>query len=138
MESHIELSDTEFEDQFKNCSFPSSMFNHEAHLRLVWIHIMRYGIEEALQTIPEHIKSYVYSLGAQDKYNVTLTIVAVNIINHFMRKGKSETFSDFINEFPRLNTHFKEFIIQHYKVDIFNSHEAKTSFLEPDLLPFDD
>ncbi len=136
MEAHVNLSDDEFENQFKRCELPPAVFSHEAHLRLVWIHITRYGFEKALQTIPEHLMRYVYSLGAQGKYNTTLTIAAVNIVNHFMMKGNSESFSDFINEFPRLKTQFKDLITQHYKVDIFNSDEAKMSFIEPDLLPF--
>jgi hypothetical protein len=49
MEDHFKLSDSEFEKKFESCEFDHSMFNHEAHLRLAWIHIHNYGIEKALK-----------------------------------------------------------------------------------------
>lgn len=39
MENHFQLSDTEFEEQFKACTLDSGLFNPEAHLRLAWIHV---------------------------------------------------------------------------------------------------
>jgi hypothetical protein len=38
MEKHLELTDLEFEANFKNCSLNPDIFSHEAHLRLAWIH----------------------------------------------------------------------------------------------------
>ncbi|HKK12097.1 MAG TPA: hypothetical protein VJ945_04660 [Flavobacteriaceae bacterium] len=137
IEDHFKLSDTEFEKQFENCQLNPSVFGHEAHLRLAWIHIKNYGIEKALQNVKSQLQNFVEYVGAKDKYNVTLTIAAVKAVNHFMLKSEPDNFKDFIEEFPRLKHNFKELLGYHYGIDIFNSREAKAKFLEPDLLPFD-
>ncbi|MCK0109923.1 hypothetical protein MWU58_11510 [Flavobacteriaceae bacterium S0825] len=136
MKDHYQFTDEEFESQFLNCTLDSSIFNHEAHIRLAWIHINKYGIEQALINLDSQLYSYVCSLGAEDKYNKTVTIAAVKAVYHFMQKSNSNNFKDFILEHPRLKTNFKELLDKHYSIDIFNSDIAKSSFLEPNLLPF--
>ncbi|UII23450.1 hypothetical protein [Fulvivirga ligni] len=137
MTNHYDLSDAQFEEAFSNCSLNPSVFNHEAHLRLAWIHIRNYGIEVALLTIPTQLKAYVKHLGAEDKYNATLTHAAVKAVYHFMLKSYFADFQAFIEGFPRLKTSFKDLMAAHYGFDIYNSAEARKEFLEPDLLPFD-
>ncbi|WP_298761140.1 hypothetical protein [uncultured Psychroserpens sp.] len=137
MKTHFQLNDKEFEKQFSTCELNQELFNHEAHLRLAWIHINAYGIDRALTNIQSQLQNFVSFVGAKDKYNTTLTIVAVKIVYHFILKSKSHDFKGFIIEFPQLNNSFKEFIKAHYSFDIFNSEKAKMTFLEPDLLAFD-
>ncbi|WP_062055245.1 hypothetical protein [Aquimarina longa] len=137
MEKRFELTDSEFEKQFLNCEIAPSLFNHEAHLRLAWITIYTYGIEQAEKNILFQLKKYVEFIGAKDKYNITLTIAAIKVVYHFMLKSNSFNFKDFITEFPRLKNNFKELIASHYGFDVYNSDKAKIKFLEPDLLPFD-
>lgn len=136
MENHLEISDTAFEREFENGSFNPEWFTHEAHLRLAWIHIRKYGKKQAILNISEQLFNFVSLLGAQHKYNKTLTIAAIEIVSHFMQKSKTENFQDFIYEFPRLNSHFKDLIASHYKTDIFTSPEAKKVYLKPDLCDF--
>ena len=137
MLSHNDLDDKTFEEQFANCKLDPSVFNHEAHLRLAWVHIKNYGIKQAEENIQKQLKQYVHHLGAYDKYNITLTVAAVMIVYHFMKKSASKKFSEFVEEFPRLKYQFDELIASHYKIDIFKSEIAKERFIEPDLLSFD-
>lgn len=136
MEKHNELSDIEFERQFIACEFDPGDFSHEAHLRLAWINIKRYGIEQAEINVQDQLQKFVGFVGAKDKYNKTLTIAAIKAVDHFIRKSKAVEFSDFINEFPRLKYNFKELMATHYGFDIFNSIHKK-EFIAPDLVPFD-
>ncbi|MVM35308.1 hypothetical protein GO755_35125 [Spirosoma sp. HMF4905] len=136
MEAHFALSDDLFEQQFKLCRLNPTLFSHEAHLRLAWIHVKKYGVEQAIENICDQLVCFVDSLGARNKYNKTLTIAAIRAVNHFINKSDTDNFSDFINQFPRLKFSFKELIACHYQVDIYNSKLAKTVYVEPDLLPF--
>jgi hypothetical protein len=136
METHFELSDAQFAKLFAAGSLDSALFTHEAHLRLAWIHLKRDGLEEAIAQVSSQLLAYVTGLGARDKFNLTLTVAAVRVVDHFMRKSVAESFADFIAEFPRLKTHFKELLGFHYEVDIFSSLEAKERYLEPDLVGF--
>lgn len=137
MEPHFSLTDSEFEQQFENCTLNPEIFSHEAHLRLAWIHIRKYGLETAIQNVSRQLIQFVDSVGASNKYNHTLTIAAIKAVSHFINKSSSGNFRDFIEEFPRLKFNFKDLMDFHYKVDIFNSDKAKQEFIEPDLVPFD-
>ncbi|MEO0732127.1 MAG: hypothetical protein AAFZ52_04795 [Bacteroidota bacterium] len=137
MEEHHQLSDTEFAEQFSRATLKPALFSHEAHLRLAWIHLRRYGKHQAEQNIPEQLQHFVTSLGARDKYNATLTLAAVKAVHHFILKSRSDNFPDFIREFPQLKHNFKGLLACHYGFDIYRSERAKREFLTPDLLPFD-
>ena len=138
MKTHFELSDNEFETQFRECTFPPQLFSsHEAHLRLAWIHIKKYGIDQACENLCAQILKFDQTFDKGDKFHYTLTVAAARVVYHFMLKSKADTFEGFIQEFPRLKTHFKELLDQHYQVDVFSSEEARVRYLEPDLLPFD-
>lgn len=134
---HFQFTNEQFKQQFASCQLNSELFNHEAHLRLAWIHITKYGIDDALENIQSQLKAYVKHLGARDKYNKTVTIAAVKAVYHFFLKSKSDNFQDFIAEFPRLKNNFKGLMGSHYGMDIFNSEKAKKEYVRPDILPFD-
>lgn len=134
---HSQLTDDQFIGELVDTTLDPALFNHEAHLRLAWYCINRYGIEEAINKVTSYLSAYVAALGATDKYNTTLTIASVKAVYHFMLKSTSTNFSGFIASNPRLNTEFKSLLTSHYSTDIFNSPEAKSKFLEPELLPFD-
>ncbi len=136
MEEHYKLNDSTFEQQFQDCTLAPALFTHEAHLRLAWIHIHNYGIDNAIENMNGQIKKYAESLGAGSKFNRTVTEAAVKAVNHFMLKSTSSTFEEFIKEFPQLKSRFKELLDSHYSIDIFSSKEAKQDFIEPDISPF--
>lgn len=136
-EKHLRLSDKDFEEQFEHCTLDPKLFTHEAHLRLAWIHITRYGEEKAIRNITSQIKAFALHLGLTDKYNHTVTIAAIKAVHHFMKRSGAASFTDFIAEFPRLKNSFIDLIHTHYGLDIFQSTKAKTEYIEPDLVPFD-
>ena len=136
MHSHTELSDAAFEEQFRDGHLDPVLFNHEAHLRLAWIHIKKYGEEQAVGNICTQLIAFTKRIGAKDIFNKTLTVAAVKIVSHFYHKSAVDNFHGFITEFPRLKNNFRELLSSHYKIDIFTSKRAKHEYLEPDLMPF--
>lgn len=137
IKNHLELSDLEFEKQFGDCSLDPTLFTHEAHIRLAWIHITKYGSQQAEENINSQILQYVSKLGAQSKYHATVTIAAVKIVNHFVLQSPANDFAEFVKANDRLITDFKGLLMTHYKTNIFDSAEAKKEYIEPELLPFD-
>lgn len=136
MVSHNELTNKEFVAQFENCSLNPALFSHEAHIRLAWIYIVKYGKDKAEERIQKYLKAFVKHVGATDKYNVTLTIAAIKIVAHFSNESDKNNFSEFILEYPKLNTSFKELVSTHYGINIYNSKLAKKKYIKPDLQPF--
>jgi len=114
MESHYKLSDTEFEKRFQTCALEPSDFTHEAHLRLTYIHIDRYGLVQAKENIQKQLKAFVSFAGAESKYDSKLTLAAIHIVHHFIQKATSTNFKDFIAEFPALKYDFKSLIASQF------------------------
>ena len=136
MEKHFGLTDQEFLDQFMSCTLRPADFTHIGHLRLVWINIKMSGTEVAINEIQKQIKRFVEAAGATDKYHTTLTVAAIKTVDHFMAKSNSNTFMEFIIEFPILSSDFKGLLDQHYSSDILSSDLAKYQYVTPDLLSF--
>lgn len=137
MENHYNLTDLDFEQQFAAAVLDPAVFTHEAHLRLAWIHLKKYGLEKAIENITTQLRHYTHTVGAADKYNETVTIAAIYAVHHFMIRSASKDVASFIVENSQLKTRFKELINTHYRTDIFKSEHARKSFLQPELLPFD-
>ena len=136
LKDHTQYSDDEFEEVFESFKLKPKLFSHEAHLRLAYIHIAKYGADLAADHMCKQIKGYAESLGVTDKFNKTVTIASVKTMNHFMQKSSSDNFNDFIKEFPRLLSNFKDILGQHYGFNVFSDKRAKKEYVEPDLLPF--
>ena len=136
MEQHFDLQDLEFITLFEKCTLDSTIFSHEAHLRITWIYIKRDGIKLTLQNLPLRLQEYINHVGNIDKFNKPLTVAAIKAIYHFMIRSESDNFKDFIIEFPRLKLHFNTLMAAHYKIDIFNTPKATHQYIEPDLLAF--
>ena len=134
--THYQFSDREFESQFEQAIFDAKLFNHEAHLRLAWIHIRKYGVEKAVENITMQLKNYTEELGVKEKYHETVTVAAIRAVNHFIAKPSDDCLKGFISEHRRLKTNFKDLLDQHYRTDPFASDKARKEYMEPDLLPF--
>ncbi len=137
MEPHRALSDAEFEQQFKSCAMDPTVFSHEAHIRLAWLAINKYGLNKATSHVQTLLERFVAHHQAQDKYHKTLTVAAVQVVYHFMANTKADDFADFISASSPLITNFKSLIGAHYSFDIFQSEGARLAYIEPDLAPFD-
>ncbi len=133
---HWTLSDQEFESQFENYALKPGMFSHEAHIRLAYIHIYKYGLTKAELNMCNQIKGFANSLGNGDKFNMTVTVAAVKTVHHFMEKASSDSFENFIREFPELIFNFKDLLWKHYGYNIFSDKKAKSEYQEPALIPF--
>ncbi|MCP9756726.1 hypothetical protein EGI26_16290 [Lacihabitans sp. CCS-44] len=130
------LSDEEFASQFTDKTLIPEIFTHEAHLRLAWIMIQTHGLNLGSEIICEQILAFVKPLGAEEKFNKTLTVASINMVHHFMQKAEAANFLDFIQAFPTLKYDFKQLVSEHYSFDILKNERARKEFVEPDLMGF--
>ena len=136
MKTHYQLNDQQFEEQFENCTFDPTLFTHEAHLRLAWIHLTNYGMEKATQNICQQIQKFDRIFGDGTKFHYTITVAAIKVLAHFKNKSSTNTFEALMEAFPRLKTNFQDLLDQHYSAGFFKNKATKYSYLEPDLLAF--
>lgn len=134
--THFSLSDEVFEQQFADTTLAPQLFSHEAHLRLAWIHIQKYGKDQAITNVCNQIQRFDRTHGDGTMFNCTVTVAAVMAVAHFMDKVQAADFSEFITQAPRLRNNLKDLVAQHYSWNIFTDPAAKATYLEPDLLPF--
>ena len=112
-EEHTQFTDAEFEQKFSDTSLLKKQFTHDAHLRLAWIHVSKYGEQQAIINLTSQIKAYVSKLGLAHKYVENTTIAAVQLVNSRYVRQPITSYSEFINSNPDLRTHFQE-LIQEY------------------------
>src|SRR5215207_4190313 len=98
MAHHFDFTDQVFLEKFQSCTLDPAIFTHEAHLRLAWLLITELGVEKAIEQLCFQLQNYVESIGATDKFNLTLTIAAGKAVHHFMLKSTTQTFQEFIME----------------------------------------
>lgn len=130
------MNDLVFLNAFESGNFPPSLFDHEAHLRLAWVNLKCYGEQQAIEKVCQGIRAFDKLHGDGSKFHKTLTVASVKVVHHFIQKSGSAHFSDFIREFPRLKTAFKELLDQHYGFDLLADPKAKKEYVAPNLLPF--
>ncbi|MFY0629096.1 MAG: hypothetical protein JXR05_01875 [Flavobacteriaceae bacterium] len=136
MEKHYRFSDEVYEQKFRDCKFPPLYFSHEAHLRLAYIHLKKYGLEQSIKNMCTQIYDFAIKYGATMKFNATVTYASLQIMYHYMKESEADNFPDFIEQHPFLLKDFKGIIKKHYSQDVFRSPEAKAEILHPDLAPF--
>ena len=64
MATHYQLTDSEFESAFREGTLSPALFDHEAHLRLAWIHLRTYGLDQAISNICSQLKAFTIKAGA--------------------------------------------------------------------------
>jgi len=135
-EKHLLFSDPQFEEKFATSSLPPSLFTHEAHLRLAFIHIKKYGVTKAISNMCQQIENFEKAYGENSKFNKTVTVASVKVLHYFISKSKARTYRSLIRQYPKLKYNFLSLIREHYKLNIFKSKIAKRKYIEPDLMPF--
>ena len=125
MISTLKLSDDLFLEQIQDYTLEPVLFNHEAMLRLSWILINKYGLDEAI-IINNNIKEqYFIKALKSDKFNRTLTRAYTEILQHFMDKTPTNDFDKLLKEFPRLKYDFKALVKTHYGYNILKEHRKE-------------
>lgn len=136
-EKHQLLSDQEFEDQFKKCTLAPVLFTHEAHLRLTYIQITKYGLKKAVDNLCVQIANFDKKFGKGTKFNAKLTKASTEVVNYFINKAKALDFRGLLEEFPKLKTNFLGLLKAHNRRSILMDPSFEELIFEPNPLVFD-
>ena len=136
LKSHEQLSDEDLESQFKEYTLPPRLFSHAAHLRLALIHLRKYGKDLAKENLSFQIRGYADSLGANQKFNLTITIASIEILANYLASNPTLDFCGLQEKHSELFEDFKGIVKKHYSFNVFGDPKAKAEFIAPDLQPF--
>jgi GNAT superfamily N-acetyltransferase len=118
-------------------TLPHAAWTHAAHLRIAWLHLARYGLDESHLRMRIGIIRLNLAHGLvetpQRGYHETLTRVWLALVASARSAEASESSSAF------LSTHAaalgRDAPLAHYTKDRLFSLEARTIFVAPDLAP---
>lgn len=128
------LSDTDFVSAFEGCTLPNTQFHHADHIRLTWLYVRQIGEAAAAEKVMQGIQRCAAFNGATKKFNYTQTRAWVRLVAHACEQSAANaSFAEFATGYPKLFD--KSALAAHYSKQLLESDEARSAWVEPDLLP---
>jgi hypothetical protein len=128
------LSDADFIAAFETCALPNTQFHHADHVRLTWLYVRQLGEAAAAKKVIDGIQRYVAFNGATRKFNYTQTRAWVRLVAHACKQSaENVTFAEFVAAYLKLFD--RGALAAHYSKQLLESDDARSAWLEPDLLP---
>ena len=129
------MTDEAFTREFEQLTLPPEYFDHRGHLRLAWLYLRQYPLEEAIARVASGIREYASSLGATDKFQHTLTEAIVRIMAARPALATAGTLEGYLAENPDLVTDIQAVLSRYYSAGLLQSPQARSGFVDPDLEP---
>lgn len=134
------MSDDSFLNAFETCTLPATAWTHEAHVRMAWLYVTRLPYDEAVIRVRNGINKFNNAVLKKDMgYHETITVAFCCLIADARKKLHRP---DKPCELDDLKSHFPEFfdrklsaLLRHYRHETLFHESARTSFVEPDLIP---
>lgn len=109
-------------------------FGHREHVHLTWLAVSRCGVDTAITVVSEGIQSTARYAGVPQKYNETMSRAWVVLVALAATESGAGDFSELVALHPELLD--KKLLIRYYRSSTLAAAEAKHSWVEPDLEPF--
>jgi hypothetical protein len=132
------VDDETFLREFEARKWPLERWHHRNHVKLAYLYLQRYPLDEAAARIRDGIKAHNAEHNVPESptsgYHETMTQAWLRLIDLVIREyGPAEDADAFIDAHPELSQ--KKTLRLFYSREFFMSPEAKVSFVEPDLTP---
>src|SRR5215469_5993718 len=109
-------------------------FGHREHVHLTWLAVRRCGVPEAVRLVSDGIKRTARYAGAPRKYHATVSRAWVELVGFHLAAGSNDDFAAFAARHPALLD--KRILTRHYSSATLASGQARTGWVDPDLVPF--
>lgn len=135
------MTDAAFVDLFERRALPFAEWTHRAHLRVAFVYLRQYGLDDGIDRLRSGIKAYNAANNVPETplrgYNETTTVAFARIVYAVMRAYEAELPAAdgeaFCDLHPQLLS--KHILRLFYSPQRRLDPAAKTTFLEPDLAP---
>ncbi len=135
------MTDDDFLDAFENAAISSDDWTHAAHVRMAWLYLRREAsvdaaIAKACAGIP---KLNAANDVAPSFYHETVTHAFMYVVHEcIVSAPEIRDWEDFEKAFPELFDKAKPVLARYYTQDTLFSDAARTTFVAPDIRPFED
>ena len=124
-----------FLSAFEDGSLPAAEWTHQAHIAMATVYLARYG-DSVLPRTRAALRNHLLSRGKPTGlYHETLTIFWLSVVAEAMRSHQSLPLHESVcRNCARFGSQNK-LHERYYSFDVFNSEEARSHWIPPDLLP---
>jgi len=133
MKHFDELSNETFLSLFEEKSLDPKYFSHLGHIRLAWLYLNKYEYSIAVDKTCVGINAYASSLGATDKFNITMTVAMMEIIFNRINRLDVKSWQIFMTNNTDLIENSLAILLEYYSKEQLFSNAAKITVLKPDL-----
>lgn len=93
------MTDEEFLRALESCTLPERDFGHAAHVRAGYLYLQQADFAGALERIRRAIRNYAEYLGKPDRYNETITVAYLALIQqHICERGNGGGWAAFARD----------------------------------------
>jgi len=122
------LSDEALLDAFEAGTLESAQFSHGQHVRLGYLYLRAMDFGQAVSRISLGLKALVARLGLENKYNETITVAFMALINERLgRNGDPGNWAAFARENPDLLN--ADILYRYYDRTVLFSDFARQTFV---------
>ena len=127
------MNDVDFIKKFEDGDFSKQEWTHLNHVRMAYIYLQNYSLQDGTEKIRTGLKKLIKSQGVdQDQFHETLTAGWAKLIDSKIRKGPiTQNFGEFCEINPQLLD--RHSIYFYYSPKLIASKEARKEILGPDI-----
>jgi hypothetical protein len=131
-----DMSDDEFLEAFERGTLAHphhQPFGHREHIRMAWLAVHRYGLDQAIETAEAGLRRIASDHGVTERYSSTRTAVWVRLVAHHVKEAPTLTFDEFLVRFdPLLDSHLLD---EHFSPELLTTPESRSRVVTPDRRP---
>jgi len=108
-----------------------AVFDHRQHVKFAWT-VLAESPDSALSIVADEIRRFA-DVHAPGRYHETITQFWVKLVAHTRAAGPDADFQTHVARYPVLLD--KEALTRHYSSGALGTAQARSVFVEPDLVP---
>lgn len=129
------MTDDQFLSALDDCSLHPADFDHLGHVRLAWICLQRYRLDQAIARACDTLRAYATHLGAPDKFHRTVSEALMRLFAAGGAADRTLSFADFLAANDELISQSRIRLSDHYSAALLDSSQARSTFVAPDRSP---
>ena len=108
-------------------------FDHRAHVYVGWSYLQKYSVAESVARFTAALRRLTCKLGAQEKYNETITWFFLFVIAERIAANPSADWERFCADNSELLSNGGALLRRYYTEERLNSRQARQQFVLPNL-----
>jgi len=128
-------TDEQFLADFQQLRLSPEQFTHHAHVRVAWLHLQRYELDEAIAHTGRGIEALATHFGTAGKFHWTITAALLHLMHSHGAADRALSWDDFRARVPDLLGNARALLARHYSDALLASDAARQSIVAPDLAP---